>query len=213
MDRDRTDTLEATLKETQREYRLKLERLDEIDDRALRISRTSVLVVGFAASAVTVGGSNAVDSVPMFYLVILSLGLTSTLMAAVVGVAKITVTGYPIGVGTSQRSEIRDLSYSYGSALSEYIEQYEEMIREVTEEIRRGKIELAIVQYLTIFGSICLFTGSSSYILYKLMRFNDVLESSPGVSKTVSALLPAFLIILMLILSQRAIKGGETTNQ
>lgn len=210
MDSDRTDTLEATLRETQREYRLKVERLDEIDDRALRISRTSVLVVGFAASAVTVGGSNAVDSVPIHYLVILSLGLTSTLMAAILGVGKVTVTGYPIGVGTGQRSEIRDLSYSYGSALSEYIEQYEDMIREVTQEIRQSKMELAIVQYLTMFGSGMLFVGSSSYILFELINSDDFLEIPLGIAQGVSLLLPILSIVLVLVISQREImRDGE----
>ncbi len=210
MDSDRTDTLEATLRETQREYRLKMERLDEIDDRALRISRTSVLVVGFAASAVTVGGSNAVDSVPILYLVILSLGLTSTLMAAVLGVGKVTVTGYPIGVGTSQRNEIRGLSYSYGSALSEYIEQYEDMVREVTQEIRRSKTELAIVQYLTIFGSAGLFVGSSSYILFELIISSSALQLHLRIVQAVSLLVPFFSIVIVVIISQRAImRDGE----
>lgn len=210
MDSDRTDTLEATLRETQREYKLKVERLDEIDDRALRISRTSVLVVGFAASAVTVGGSNAVDSVPILYLVILSLGLTSTLMAAALGVGKVTVTEYPIGVGTSQRNEIRGLSYSYGSALSEYIEQYEDMVREVTQEIRRSKTELAIVQYLTIFGSAGLFVGSSSYILFELIISNDFLEVPLGIAQGLSLLLPILSIVLVLVISQREImRDGE----
>jgi len=210
VDSDRTDTLEATLRETQREYKLKVERLDEIDDRALRISRTSVLVVGFAASAVTVGGSNAVDSVPILYLVILSLGLTSTLMAAALGVGKVTVTEYPIGVGTSQRNEIRGLSYSYGSALSEYIEQYEDMVREVTQEIRRSKTELAIVQYLTIFGSAGLFVGSSLYILFELIISNDFLEVPLGIAQGLSLLLPILSIVLVLVISQREImRDGE----
>ena len=210
MDSDRTDTLEATLRETQREYRVKMERLDEIDDRALRISRTSILVVGFAASAVTVGGSNAVDSVPILYLIILSLSLTSTLMAAVLGVAKVTVTGYPIGVGTSQRSEIRDLSYSYGSALSEYIEQYEDMIREVRQEIRQSKTQLAMVQNLTMAGSAGLFVGSSSYILFELMSSNGILKNSLRIAKSVSFLTSFFSIALVVIIYRRAImRDGE----
>jgi hypothetical protein len=131
-------------------------------------------------------------------------------MAAALGVGKVTVTEYPIGVGTSQRNEIRGLSYSYGSALSEYIEQYEDMVREVTQEIRRSKTELAIVQYLTIFGSAGLFVGSSSYILFELIISNDFLEVPLGIAQGLSLLLPILSIVLVLVISQREImRDGE----
>ncbi len=161
---DRIQNLKLTLEEARREYELKTERLEEIDDKALRLSRTATLVIGFAVSAVSVGGSSALLEIPAPHALFLSLGLTMTLLTAVLGIGVSSVTDYLAGIGTEQRTEASCPPYGHQSALSTNIEQYESMIDEVTQEVRWNTRVLDSAQILLLLGTFLLFIGSGRFV-------------------------------------------------
>lgn len=161
---DRVQNLKLALDEARREYEVKTERLEEIDDKALRLSRTATLVIGFAVSAVSVGGSSSLVEIPIPHSVALSIGLTMTLLTAVLGIGVSSVTAYPAGIGAERRREASNPPYGYQSALATNIEQYESMIGEITKEVTRNTQLLDSAQILLLFGTILLFTGAGGFV-------------------------------------------------
>lgn len=162
---DRIQNLKLTLEEARREYELKTERLEEIDDKALRLSRTATLVIGFAVSAVSVGGSSSLLEIPAVHIAILSIGLTMTLFTSVLGVIISSVTGYPAGIDPEQRGEASSPPYGYQSALSSHIQQYEFMIEDASKKVNKNSQALDTAQLLVFLGTLFLFVGAGGFVI------------------------------------------------
>lgn len=183
------------MREARRKYEARTSRLEEIDDKALRVSRTATLVVGFAVSAVSVGGTTAVLQIPSVHLLLLAIGLSLMLVSAVFGVGVATVTEYPVGIGRRERGELQTRPHRHQQGLCEQIETYESMIHEVAVEVQRHVIVLDSVQLSLMFGSGSLFVASAGYVSLQF-AVGVVSIGDAGIVLQILSVLPPLLLFL-----------------
>lgn len=86
--------------------------LNELDDRALRTARTSVVVLGILVSAFGIAGRDTVGDLPLVVQVFGVLGVILLSMTVLVGIALYSSTDITFGIGDAHREELANTSYT-----------------------------------------------------------------------------------------------------
>ncbi|WP_144240092.1 hypothetical protein [Haladaptatus cibarius] len=160
-----TDALEVALAESRRTFDKTVSRLEEIDDKAMRSVRTAVLLAGFVASAIGVGGPSSISDFGVFPVLLVAIGVICLIISIVLGIGTYTITQYPSGIGSSHRTDVITGGYNKKEWLVDMINEYDEWISEINTEIRRNGGYLDVVQISLAFAVVCLLISSSMIVV------------------------------------------------
>jgi hypothetical protein len=89
---------EEALESARRVYDRQLNKLDSIDDTALRTVRTSVIILGFIAAALTAGGPAAASDLNLIPVVLGALGTLCVFSTAFISIGTYAIGAYPTEV-------------------------------------------------------------------------------------------------------------------
>jgi len=161
--------------------------LDNIDDKAMRTTRTGVLIIGFVAAALTAAGPGAASTLHRVPLLFAGVGAFSVFVSAFIGTGIYTLSEYPYEI------ESQDL-HAAGRVdeaqwLDAAIETVDSSTAEIEFELQQNARFLEFSQVSLMFGSTLLITGSGFAVLNK----------SFGISPVVQATITLALVLMMLV--------------
>jgi len=176
------DAREQALEGARRVYDRQVERLDRIDDLAMRTTRLSVLILGFIAAALTAGGPDAVSDLHLVPVMLGAVGAACIFAAAFIGVGIFSVTVYPV--------DLRDGDIRAASRVSEddWIDGTVGHLRYAT-----GELEAETRQNAEYFGLALFFLIVGSLLLV-LATMASVVNQSYGIR-------PSYLLLGLLSLA------------
>ncbi|MFD1588058.1 hypothetical protein ACFR9U_13825 [Halorientalis brevis] len=147
-----TAAYRRTITESRETLQNQINLANEIDDKAMRTTRTAVLILGIVISALGVTQGNPLDSVSIWTLFVAGFGVLILATSAVIGVGTYTVTNIPYGIGTNYRKDVLEGGYSEKEWLIELIRGYNQWSRDLSEQNDHNRDLLSRVQILLIFG-------------------------------------------------------------
>jgi small-conductance mechanosensitive channel len=169
-------------------YDRQLEELDQIDDSALRILRTNIIILGFVAAALTAGGPDAVSDLRLTTVAFGYFGCAGLVASAFVSVGTFVVTEYPNEVRTE---ELRAAPFLEEDEFKHSaVKSLREAILEVRLEVIRNGNQLSASLMAFLLGTVCLVAATLIAIL----------TNSYGLSQT-SALAVSGVVVISLVLA------------
>ena len=162
-----TKTLETALAESRRTFDKSVERLEEIEEKAMRSVRTAVILAGLVASAISFGGPDSVSQIGLFPVVTGAVGVISLGLSIVVGIGIYDATEYPCGIHGSHRVVVADGQHTHSEWLETVLDAYAKISDDVQVETNRNDVYLEIVQ-LTLGVAVVTLLVSSGMIVLKV---------------------------------------------
>jgi len=156
------ERLDDLLDESRASYRVQIETIESIDDKAMRTVRTTVLILGFIVSAVGIGGPTAVGDLSTPTMLVSLVGVGCLLGAGVYGVGTYTVTSYEPGVGPKDRA--RAVRLESAETQRYLLEMYDRWARDISSEIEQNTTYLETAQWSLLVGSALLLYASLLFI-------------------------------------------------
>ena len=154
---------DEALTSARRMYDRQLKELDQIDDSALRVLRTNVIILGFVAAALTAGGPSAVSDLRLSTVVLGYLGCMTLLGSAFVAVGTFVVTEYPNEVRTG---ELRAAPFLQSEEFERAaIQSLREAVLEVRLEVIRNGTQLSASLMAFLIGTACLVAATLMAVL------------------------------------------------
>lgn len=158
------DTLESAVEEARRTFDKQVAELGDIDEKAMRLVRTDVIILGFVVSAVGIAGPQSFDDIGLIPTVMVWAGVSSLLVSAFVGSALYSITEFSSGVGSEH------LQFAKGATHREWLTQmlaeYEQWSHEVSAEIESNAEYFDWAQLLQFLGAGLLFLSSTVTVGY-----------------------------------------------
>lgn len=148
---DDGDARGEALAGARRVYDRQVATLENIDDKAMRTTRTAVLILGFIAGALTAAGPDSVSDLSIVPTIIGSFGTLAVSGSAFMGVGIYTVTEYPVEI---REGDLRSAGRAPRSAwLDGAIGRLDDASTSIQAEIERNAEYLEVAQLLLITGS------------------------------------------------------------
>lgn len=151
-----TEVLTNALEESRRTFDKEIETINEIDDKAMRVARTGVIVIGIVVSVIAVLGPEAIVSMPstVFGLSIVGVGLIFGSIVYAYGT--IAVTEFPTGIGSPHREEAKSGAYTEREWLMLMLSEYDSWVDEVEQEVEQNVVYLEETMLLLLVGLLLL---------------------------------------------------------
>lgn len=146
------EVLRTTREESRAVLDRKLERLDEIDDKAMRTVRTSVVLLGLLISAAGLAGPERLEGIGFVPSLFSAVGASLLFVSVVLGIYSYTVSENREGIGHRYRTEARSEEYEQSEWLAVLLVGYDEWIYRMSEINDRNKTNLALVQGSLVSG-------------------------------------------------------------
>jgi hypothetical protein len=160
-----TETLETALTESRRTFDKSVDRLEEIDDKAMRSVRTAVLLAGLVASAISLGGPDSMSELGLLPVITGAVGVISLGASIVVGIGVYAVTEYPYGVRNAHRASPGAGEHTYGEWLVTLLDAYDTWSDELQVETTRTIAYLEFIQFTLGLAVVTLLVSSSKIVL------------------------------------------------
>lgn len=191
------ETAQETLRITRVESRVVLDHqidlLNEIDERALRTVRTSIVVLALLASAGQIAGPAQIRSLHWIQTTGFALAGILFVLAILVGMAIYTVSHVPYGIGPTHRAEAEDGGYSERDWLKLLLEEYDDWSTEVLELTENNARWLTYAQGSFVGGTIVITVA--------------IAASLPSIGR--AGLFASGLVVAVLILLRRVRRGDH----
>lgn len=146
------EVLRTTREESRAVLDRKLERLDEIDDKAMRTVRTSVVLLGLLISVAGLAGTERLEGFGFAPSLFSAIGASLLFVSVVLGVFSYTVSENREGIGHRYRVEARSEEYEQSEWLAVLLVGYDEWIHRMSGINDRNKTILALVQGSLVCG-------------------------------------------------------------
>lgn len=159
-DQPAIDALRSARDESRVALDHQLSLLDDIDDKAIRIVRLSIVLL---ALVISIGQFVGPERIATFHVVTLgSVGIAVVLLSfsVFVGVAIYSVSHVSFGVGPAHRSEVRDGAYSEREWLNLLLDEYDEWERDVVELNENNAVWIGRTQHALGLAVTYLFVAS-----------------------------------------------------
>lgn len=125
---DDIDALEAAQSEARKSLDRTIDAIEQKDDKAMRTVRISLVLFGFAVTAVS-----SVPTVAQLANWVTVSGFGCLVLSTGVGIATYTGTDYPSGVGSSHMEDVQDAAWTEGEWRSFMALEYEEWLRDTSQ--------------------------------------------------------------------------------
>lgn len=155
--------LDEALESVRQTYEHRDATLDSIDDKAMRTTRTAVLILGFAAASLTAVGPDSLSDLPFDVVGVYSLGVGCVFAAAFVGIGVYTVTEQRVRMNRFMLEAADRVSRD--SWLKIAVRHWEWAVSLLEHEIRKNSKYLEISQLLLLLGSTLLLEGVAVTVL------------------------------------------------
>lgn len=164
------------------------EMMQHIDDRALRITRTSAVLLGITFTGLSLlvrpSSENAnliAPNIPLWATIFSSGGVLLLTFSLIVGIVTTQYSRPIYGIGERVRHDI-SARRSERRALSQMSEEYNDGISVMQSRLERNRKLLWAVQIIFILGLICLIVGSA-------LVLSDAVEVSASANNTETGLI------------------------
>lgn len=178
---------QSVIDEERKTLERQYEMMQHIDDRALRITRTSAVLLGITFTGLSLlvrPSSETTDliapNISKLATWIGSIGVISITMALFIGIVTTQYSRPIYGVGEKVRQEI-GARRNASKALSDLSNEYDDAISVMQTRLERNRVLLWAVQIVFIIGLVCLIIGSS-------LALSDAVRV-PGGANTTNAVL------------------------
>lgn len=166
------DALRTAERASEREYDKLVASVEEIDDKAMRTVRTTVIILGFVVSAIGISGPEALGEISVLPVFFGAWGVTMLLVSVMLGIATYAVTTYDAGVGPEYRETIIRTGVTGREALSVHVSLLDRSISELRTEVARESTALGFVQVLLVVGAIALVVAAASITATEALGVN-----------------------------------------
>lgn len=160
-----TKTLETALTESRRTFDKSVDRLEEIEEKAMRSVRTAVILAGLVASSISLGGPDSVSQAGFLPVLTGAVGVVSLGASIIVGVGIYDATEYPCGIHGSHRVVVADGQHTHGEWLETVLDAYAKISDDVQVETNRNDVYLEIVQLTLGIAVVTLLVSSGMIVL------------------------------------------------
>lgn len=157
------EAVTVALHEARRAFDNQQAKLKEIDDKAMRTLRTSILIIGFAVSAVAVAGPDAFADISLVSGALSALGILFLFGAAFLGVGIYTITPNIHGNGPQRRQEA--FTQSHARYRERQLNKYGEWSESLVDEIETNSEYLEVMNFAFLGGSAVLLLSAFFVIL------------------------------------------------
>lgn len=172
---DDGDARDEALAGARRVYDRQVATLENIDDKAMRTTRTAVLILGFIAGALTAAGPDSVSDLSIVPTIIGSFGTLTVFGSAFVGVGIYTVTEYPVEI---REGDLRAAGRAPRDAwLDGAIGRLDGASTSVQAEIEQNAEFLEVAQLLLIVGSLCLLYATAVTVIARSFGISPAEQS------------------------------------
>jgi hypothetical protein len=172
---DDGDARSEALAGARRVYDRQVTTLENIDDKAMRTTRTAVLILGFIAGALTAAGPGSVSSLSVVPTIIGSFGTVTVFGSAFVGVGIYTVTEYPVEI---REGDLRAAGRAPRDAwIDGAIGQLDGASTSIQAEIEQNAEFLEVAQLLLIVGSLCLLYATAVTVVARSFGISPAEQS------------------------------------
>lgn len=163
MNSSEDDARAEALESARRVYDRQVATLENIDDKAMRTTRTAVLVLGFIAAALTAGGPDAVSNLNLIPVLFGGAGTLTVFLSAFLGIGIYTVTEYPVEIRES------DLRAANRVSREEWVDgtlaHLQQTSAAISREISQNTRYLEVSQLLLMSGSSFLLLGAGTAVI------------------------------------------------
>ncbi|WP_436932348.1 hypothetical protein [Halosimplex halobium] len=173
---DDGDARSEALAGARRVYDRQVATLENIDDKAMRTTRTAVLILGFIAGALTAAGPASVSDLSLVPAIIGSFGTVAVFGSAFVGVGIYTVTEYPVEI---REGDLRSAGRAPRDAwLDGAIGRLDDASTSIQAEIEQNAEYLEVAQLLLIAGSLCLLYATAVTVVARSFGVSPTEQSA-----------------------------------
>lgn len=159
------DSRDIALTAARRVYDRQLEEIDAIDERAMRTTRTAIIVLGFIAAALTAAGPGVVDDIRLLPLAFIGAGSVLVFTASFVGIGIYSITEY------THEVDHHLIQQSFHQTANEWTEllinRLDDANSELAEEARQNGKYLGYCQISILGGATCLALGTGLILVYR----------------------------------------------
>jgi hypothetical protein len=168
------DAREEALRAARRVYDRQVAELENIDDGALRTSRTAVLILGFVAAALTATGPTAARQIRPLPLLIITFGGIGVFTSTFLGISVYNITSY--------RNEVDGqlLKASTSTPAAEWrdrvLDRLDDANSELASEVERNGRYLEVAQLALLAGVGALVYGTSMVVIHRSFGISPVTQ-------------------------------------
>lgn len=149
------------LEESQRSYHRQVERLQDIDDKAMRTVRTAVLVIGFVVSAVGVTLRNGSIRLGLAPTLFTGIGVFFLAVTVVAGVGTYSITEYRSRLTDAERARLDCAEQNGFEQNAELTRMYYSWLDSTSEQLTRQGAYLTTTLFALVFGVLSLLIAAS----------------------------------------------------
>lgn len=140
--------------------------LNETDDKAMRIVRTTIFLISIIASGVTIGGPNRIEAIPRVSLILGGIGIAGFLIAIIYGIYTSTNSETIYGPDKPFRNDSRREPYTEREWLVVMLEGYEEWITSM-KKVNEDNVSRLFWLQLIFVSALILLIASVTLLLWK----------------------------------------------
>jgi len=174
-------------------YNRQVTELDNIDDKAMRTTRTGILILGFVAAALTASGPDAAATLHRLPLIFSGSGVVAVFVSSFIGAGIYSLSEYPYEIDPQDLHAAGRVDEARW--LDAAIDTVDTASAEIERELQQNARFLEVAQIVLMMGTTLLVTGAGLTIVRK----------SFGIDPVIPTLL--LLIVLVLILFGVTLKG------
>jgi hypothetical protein len=160
-----TEALETVRKESRQVLSEQLRLLNDIDDKAMRSVRTSVILLGLVVSAVQLGNSSlSVAKLGSWSFGFGMTGVCLLLLSVVTGVQTYSVSRPAFGVSDEHRADVVEGNYSEHEWLQFQLREYDQWIDSATQMNNKNAVLLHATLSSMVLGVLSLLVSVSASV-------------------------------------------------
>lgn len=183
---ERDDGRVEALKAARRIYDRQVTELDNIDDKAMRTVRTSVIILGFVAAGLTAAGPDAASELHRIPVTVGILGTAAVFVTTFLGIGIYTVTEYPYEI------EPLDIEAAKFTPEADWIDAATDRVNTASEDLEREIDQnaryLEYSQFSLLVGALCLVTASGMAILHQSFGISPRIQTITVIFASVSVI-------------------------
>lgn len=155
-----TEAMEVVRQESRNVLDEQIALLSDIDDKAMRTVRTSVLLVGLVISAIQLSDSSiSVDAIGTWPFRLAAAGVTFLLVSIVAGIYTYSVSDPEFGVSADHRTDVVAGAYTEHEWLRFQLNEYDEWTESMRETNENNVVGLHVTLFSLVAGLLSLLSS------------------------------------------------------
>jgi hypothetical protein len=154
------ESLRVTREESRTVLDHQISLLNDLDDKAMRTTRTAVVLLGIIISAAGIIGADELARLPDLVFWGYGAGAFGLFLTTIAGIIAYSQSDMTFGVGSLHRDEVREQSYTEREWLGLLLEEYDEWTSEMRYVNSRNASIVTVTQFLLGVSMFLLFAST-----------------------------------------------------